>query len=227
MTGLLLVAIDVPADVEIDFHRWYDTEHVPERTAIEGFGAATRWHLASGDLPAHLALFELASVDVLASGSYAALKAKGDTAWTEALRPQFVRTLRRQLELVADYGGMPGAAAACVVAVTDVPGDATDAYREWYDIAHGPAIAAVPGVVRARRFQAAEGAAPAHVTVLELEDPSVLRGDAYAEAKRRAPGDDLRARWHRSQGLYVVRPDYRHRTIVRTVSYSAGSGQHG
>lgn len=225
MTGLLLVAIDVPTDVEVEFHRWYDTEHVPERTAIEGFDAVTRWHLASGDLPAHLALFELASVDVLASGPYAALKAKGDTAWTEALRPRFLRTLRRQLGLVADYGGMPGTAAACVVAVTDLPDDVTEPYREWYDTAHGPAVAAVPGVVRARRYEAADNASPAHVTVLELEDLAVLQGDAYAEAKRRAPGDDLRARWHRSQGLYGVRPEYRHRTIVRTTAHSAG--RHG
>ena len=34
--GLLMVYTDVPDDVEEEFNRWYDEEHIPERLAIPG-----------------------------------------------------------------------------------------------------------------------------------------------------------------------------------------------
>jgi hypothetical protein len=214
MTGLLFAAIDVPEEVVGEFHRWYDTEHVPERAAVPGFGPITRWERLDGDLPRFLALFETESPGTLTSGPYAALKAAGDTPWTAALRPSFVRTARASFAAVADYGGCPGATAVCCAALTDVdPEDEAD-YRRWYDDEHGPAVAAVPGVVRVRRFEAPEGATR-HLTLLDLASAGVLAGEDYAAAKRSSPADGLRARWRRSQGVYAVLGPYRDATYQR------------
>ena len=207
MKSLLFAAIDVPEDVVADFQRWYDTEHVPERAAVPGFGPITRWERVDGDLPRFLALFDTESPGTLSSGPYARLKAAGDTEWTAALRPSFVRSVRSTFEEVADYGGRPGTTAVCCAALTDVePEDEAD-YRRWYDDEHGPAVAAVPGVVRARRFEAP--GTPRHLTLLDLASADVLTGEDYAAAKRSSPADGLRARWRRSQGIYAVLDAYR------------------
>ncbi len=41
--GLLLVAFDYTNAHEDEFHDWYDTEHVPERERLPGFGTSERW----------------------------------------------------------------------------------------------------------------------------------------------------------------------------------------
>ena len=41
--GLLMVFTDVPEDVEEEFNRWYDEEHIPERLSIPGVLSAARY----------------------------------------------------------------------------------------------------------------------------------------------------------------------------------------
>ena len=44
--AMLLVYTNCPADQEQEFNRWYDTIHVPDILAVEGFSAAQRFKLA-------------------------------------------------------------------------------------------------------------------------------------------------------------------------------------
>ena len=201
---LLLALIDVPDEVVEDFHAWYDGEHIPERAAIPGLGPIRRWERRAGDLPRFLATYEAPSAATLESGPYQELKSKGDTAWTQRLRPSFQRTLRGVFALAADLGGSGGRPHACVVALTSVDPADVDAYRSWYDEAHGPLVAKVPGIVRLRRYERDED--PAHLTVMEMTDPAVLDGEDYLAAKSASPAADLRVRWRREQGVYVAGP---------------------
>ena len=41
--GMLLTSMDIGAEHEADFNRWYDREHLEERVAIEGFLEARRY----------------------------------------------------------------------------------------------------------------------------------------------------------------------------------------
>ena len=59
-TGLLMVWVDVPADKEKEFNRWYNDEHLAERLAIPGFLAGARYEAVKGS-PKHLAYYELES----------------------------------------------------------------------------------------------------------------------------------------------------------------------
>src|SRR2546429_2899191 len=63
-TGLLMVWVDVPADKEKEFNRWYNDEHLAERLAIPGFLAGARYEAVKGS-PKHLAYYELESPAVL------------------------------------------------------------------------------------------------------------------------------------------------------------------
>lgn len=207
MRALLLAAIDVPDRYVEEFHAWYDTEHGPERAAVPGLGPVSRWERVTGDLPRFLALYPAAAPSVLESGPYRAVKERGDTPWSARLKAVFDRTVRVTATEAASYSGgedPTAGAGACAVAVTTVPPDLLASYRDWYDTAHGPAVAAVPGVRSVRRYLGADGA---ELTLLALDSPDVLTGPAYAAAKAATPAGGLRAGWHREQAVYTRLPE--------------------
>jgi hypothetical protein len=71
MSALLLVVIDVDAEHEEEFNRWYDEEHIPEKRAAPGFRSARRF--VSHDRPGrYLAVYEIADADVVTSPEYMA-----------------------------------------------------------------------------------------------------------------------------------------------------------
>src|SRR5260221_6602198 len=93
--ALLLVMMDVDAEHEVEFNRWYDEEHVPERLSVSGFISARRFKAVEGS-PRYLALYELESIAVLKSSEYVQKLNESPTAWTlrmRALYKNFVRNI--------------------------------------------------------------------------------------------------------------------------------------
>jgi hypothetical protein len=79
-TGMLITAMDVDADEDSDFNRWYDKEHLVERVAIEGFMEARRY-VAVAATPKYFNLYTTATFEVLNSPAYRAVLQK-QTAWS-------------------------------------------------------------------------------------------------------------------------------------------------
>ena len=68
-TGLLMVWCEVPVDIEDEFNRWYNEEHIEERLSIPGILSAARYEaVVSG--PKHLAVYELESSAIMESDEY-------------------------------------------------------------------------------------------------------------------------------------------------------------
>ena len=63
-TGLLMVWCEVPDDVEDEFNRWYNEEHIEERLLIPGILSAARYEAVMSG-PKHLAVYELKSLAVM------------------------------------------------------------------------------------------------------------------------------------------------------------------
>ena len=59
--GMLLTSMDIDAEDEADFNRWYDREHLRERVAIEGFLEARRYIAHQGS-PKYLCLYSTADL---------------------------------------------------------------------------------------------------------------------------------------------------------------------
>ena len=59
-TGILVVMADVPAELEEEFNRWYNEEHLAELTSLPGVLNAARYEAISGS-PKHLAVYEMES----------------------------------------------------------------------------------------------------------------------------------------------------------------------
>ncbi len=59
--GLLMVYSDVPAELDEEYNRWYNEEHLDQLLAIPGVLSAARYEAVAGG-PKYLASYELASV---------------------------------------------------------------------------------------------------------------------------------------------------------------------
>lgn len=96
--GLLLVLVDPAPALEEELNDWYDTEHLPERAAIEGFETARRF-TSLGDGPRYLAIYDLRSLDVLAGAEYRAVSGSNFSPWTKRItgRTHPVRLTAKQV----------------------------------------------------------------------------------------------------------------------------------
>ena len=101
---LLVVMSDIRPELEADFVRWYDEEHLPQRLAVPGFMRAARFEAGpavfSGGLempgeppPRHLAVYEMTGPEVLESEPYRRLIAN-PSEWTRRIRSTFDLRLR-------------------------------------------------------------------------------------------------------------------------------------
>lgn len=90
--GMLLTSMDVDAEHEADFNRWYDREHLLERVAIDGFLEARRY-VAHSAKPKYLCLYSTTTIDVLDSPAYRPRLAQ-PTDWSRKTMARFKNMIR-------------------------------------------------------------------------------------------------------------------------------------
>lgn len=102
--ALLVVLSDIRPELEADYLKWYDEEHIPQRLAVPGFFRAARYQAGppvfSASLampeqppPQHLAIYEMTGPEVLESEAYRQLIAN-PTESTRRIRSTFDLRLR-------------------------------------------------------------------------------------------------------------------------------------
>lgn len=80
--GMLLAMMQPSASMEEEFHDWYDTEHIPERAAIDGFLTAQRFVCLDG-FPRYVAVYDLTHLGVLKEPGYVALSGDKFSPWSK------------------------------------------------------------------------------------------------------------------------------------------------
>ena len=178
--GLLAVWTDIPADVEADFNRWYDQEHLAERIAIPGFLTARRY-VSLQSSPKYIALYDTVDAQVLQSDAY--LKVSNHPSpWTQRIRPYFQNFVRNEYELILTLGTVPDKASPYVLLVRlGIPPEHENEFNDWYNTDHLPALTSVPGVFGARRYRATVGS-PNYLAVYEMADAEVRQTAAWRKA---------------------------------------------
>jgi hypothetical protein len=178
MQGLLVAMMNPPAD-EAAFNAWYDEEHVPLRLGVPGFLSGRRYQAAEAEGPRYLALYDLASVEVLHSDPYKRL-------WREPSERerQMLASIpfndRRVAELVLDGPEWTKDPPYQLVVCMTPPAGGEDDFVAWYREEHIPMLLAVPGWRRARLFRQIEGNGPAFMAMHELESPGVFDQPEHA-----------------------------------------------
>ena len=85
---IYLVQMDIPEELEADFNRIYDTEHVPNIVQVPGVHSCTRYRLESADVPGvarYAAVYEIDSPDTPFTDAWVAASDTGD--WAPMIRP--------------------------------------------------------------------------------------------------------------------------------------------
>ena len=152
-TGLLMVWCEVPDDVEGEFGRWYNEEHIEERLSIPGILSAARYEAVSSG-PKHLAVYELESSAVMESDAYLKVRAN-PTEWSKRMSPEYTATtyIRNVYEMIhpaalTDEIAASPMAPALQIGRMDIPADVEAEWNEWYDTVYVPNYETVPSVRR-------------------------------------------------------------------------------
>ncbi len=189
--GILLVAFDYSTAHEDEFHDWYDLEHIPERQRVPGFGLCERW-ISSTNPTQAVATYDLESLSVLASEPYKAIAGENLSIWSKRVGGMCKRLIRFDGEqtLPGNADSPRGAGGLLVNAMNVVPEHESE-FNEWYDHEHVPALAAVPGVLSARRFRDPKGT-HRYLALYHLAAADVPNGDAWKKAAASPWTDKLR-----------------------------------
>ncbi|WP_213288485.1 DUF4286 family protein [Bradyrhizobium sp. sGM-13] len=110
--GMLLTSMNIDAEHEAEFNRWYDREHLEERVAIDGFLEARRYVAHDGN-PKYLSLYSTKTFEVLDSPAYRAALAN-QTAWSKANIARFQNMIRAVARITISRGTGRGAALGIV-----------------------------------------------------------------------------------------------------------------
>jgi hypothetical protein len=191
--GLLMVYVDVPTEVEDEFNRWYNEEHIPERLSIPGVLNAARYVAVRGG-PKHLACYELSEPEAYFTDIWQNFL-NNPTAWSKRMAPtvvgrNFVRNLYRLFypEDVSEDVAQADMAPALLVGRMTVPPPLEDTWNRAYHEERLPLYRTIPGYIRARRFQAVSlepSDEPKYTTVHECQSPDVADSPEW-EAVRKA-----------------------------------------
>jgi hypothetical protein len=206
--GLLFMAFDFSTAHADEFHDWYDLEHIPERLRVPGFLNAERW-IDEANPNIHVATYDLDSPAVLSSPPYLEVGGANQSVWTKRVTGMCQRIMRYEGEQLVpgNLTAAPGAGALLVASMNIDPAVEAE-FSEWYDTEHVPQLAAVPGVLSARRYRASDtGSERRYLALYHLRDVPVSRSDAWKKAahtpwtERMTPlfRDPLILRMHRYQ----------------------------
>jgi antibiotic biosynthesis monooxygenase (ABM) superfamily enzyme len=179
-TGLLVAWMDIPAAQEAEFNDWYNTEHDPERTSVPGFLSGRRYTSVEGE-PKYLCLYECADEHVLTSDAYMKQK-NNSTAWTRRMLRYFKDTREVYRRILSSGKPLTEPAKFVYTVRVDVAPEHESEFKEWFKTDHLPALAAVPGVLRARCYEAVDSKFK-YMAIFELEDPQVLKSPAWEKAR--------------------------------------------
>ena len=189
--GTLIAAMKIAQVAEDEFHDWYDTEHLPERVRVPGFELCQRW-IGMQDTKVSVATYDLESVGVLQSPGYQATGGANLSPWSKRVTSRVERLMRFEGDQILPGDQLPPeGAGGLLLNAMNVESAAEAEFNEWYDTEHIPALAAVPGVLCARRFRAtvslqptglSRGANRRYVALYHLVSPDVQATSAWKSA---------------------------------------------
>jgi hypothetical protein len=181
--------MDPPPGEHDEFDKWYREEHIPSRLAVPGFAGAVRGWAVEGE-PAHLVVYHIDSLDVLATTAYGKVKGNPGPRTTRMLRDVAAFT-RFTGEEIGDTGARDSVRYLYLVTFA-VPVEAQDEFDAWYADDHVPTLMRCADWSRIRRYAIVDSD-PAGVTRAALHEIGDLASLGSPE-RREARESPWRAR---------------------------------
>jgi len=204
--GLLFSQMQPPAQLEYEFHDWYETDHIPARLRLQGFVRARRYEAIEGE-PRYLACYEISGLDALRTPEYLALKASPGER-TEHMLASVEGFTRYTCTLISDTGEPAQPGPVLSVVAFDVPEEDVAALDEWYETEHIPLLMRAEGWLRVRRYLIVDQAGPhwTHLALHELASEAPMASAERAQARNAPLRNALADRaWLQSSGRWLYR----------------------
>jgi len=180
--GTLIAAMNIGRAAEDEFQDWSATENLPERQRVPGFLACERW-IGVDDRRISLATYDLESVTVLQSPGYLAIGGENLSPWSKRVTSQVNRLMRFEGDQILPGEQLPPAkAGGLLLNAMNIAPELEAEFNEWYDKEHIPALAAVPGVLAARRFRGTGNRK--YVALYHLATPAVQESAEWKQARQ-------------------------------------------
>lgn len=180
--GILIAAMRIGRAAEDEFHDWYDTEHLPERQRVPGFLACERW-IGADDRAVSVATYDLEGAAVLRSPAYLAIGGENLSPWSKRITARVERLMRFEGDQILPGEALPPAGAGgLLLNAMNIPPEQEADFNAWYDKEHIPALAAVPGVLCARRFRGTGNRT--YVALYHLTGPEVVESAEWKQARQ-------------------------------------------
>jgi len=181
--GTLIAAMRIAQVAEDEFHDWYDTEHLPERQRVPGFLLCERW-LGADDPRVSVATYDLEGVAVLQGAAYRAIGGENLSPWSKRVTARVDRLMRFEGDQILPGDQLPPpSAGGLLLNAMNIAPELEAEFNEWYDKEHIPALAAVPGVLCARRFRGTSGNRK-YVALYHLAEPGVVESAEWKTARQ-------------------------------------------
>ena len=181
--GALIAAMNFAPTAEDEFHDWYDLEHIPERERVPGFLLCRRWIGVEGG-KISLATYDLETVEVMDSPAYRAIGGQNLSIWSKRMTSKVEMLLRYEGTQILHGDQLPPPdAGGLLLNAMNIAPELEAEFNEWYDKEHIPALAAVPGVLCARRFRGRSGNRK-YVALYHLTSPSVVESAEWKQARQ-------------------------------------------
>ncbi len=140
-----------------------------------------RW-IGVTDRKISVATYDLDNVDVLKSPGYLAIGGANLSPWSKRLGSRYERLMRFEGDQVLPGDQLaPENAEGFLLNAMNVVSEHEAEFNEWYNTEHIPQLAAVPGVIMARRFRATN-ANRKYVALYHLESPDVQASPTWKNA---------------------------------------------
>ena len=205
--GLFLVWCEVPAEIEEDFNKWYNEEHLAELVAIPGVLNAARYEAVSGG-PQYLAAYELSEPEVRDTPEYQEHLIR-PTEWSQRIDLQnsatrLIQNNYRQLfplDVPSEVAQSDMAPVLQIGRMT-IPEDQEEEWNGFYNSVYAPNYEKVPGCIRFRRYALYKGHGPKYSVVYEFEDEMVSQTPEWFAARAKSGGSlgDLYPRMSHDDG---------------------------
>ena len=184
--GLLVAGFDASDVAEDEFNDWYDTEHIPERARLKGFVTCERW-IGAENPKISIATYDLESLAVLKTPEYRAVAGANLSPWSKRVAGKCRRICRFEAEqsLPGNQPAPAQGANAMLFFAMNVVAEAEADFNDWYDKEHVPALATVPGCLRARRFKIHSAVSEGnhrYLALYHLASPQVCSSEAWKTA---------------------------------------------
>lgn len=176
---LYLAKFDVAYDEEANFNRLYERDVVPELRKLSGVLRVGHYQTGSRRDPRHLAVYEIASPNVVGSREW--WEAAKKTAWSDRLLPFVMNRDERVYARIGGNARLTYRTKYLLCVSIDIEATKEDLLNQLYDAEHIPLLLRLPGVANVVRYKAAQGN-PRYLAIYELERPDIPASKEWAVA---------------------------------------------